>query len=143
MTKPEDFIKKELASYFTIKEKSIGPPTQYLGNKVSQVAMVNGAKCLSFNSSQYVQGSVKNVEDHLAKTGDKLPTRNPSPWTSNYRPECDTTPELSPTKAAYYQSLIGVLRWIVELERADVCMEVSAMASMMASPREGHLQQLF
>ena len=131
------------ASRFTIKEKSIGPPTQYLGNKVSQVTMQNGVKCWSFSSSQYVQSAVKNVEDYLSKTGDKLPIRNKSPWTSNYRPECDITPELSPTKAAYYQSLIGVLRWIVELGRADICMEVSAMASMMASPREGHLQQLF
>lgn len=143
MEEPEVFIRKELASYFTIKEKSIGPPTQYLGNKVSQVTMQNGVKCWSFSSSQYVQGAVKNVEDYLSKTGDKLPSRNKSLWTSNYRPECDTTQELSPSKAAYYQSLIGVLRWIVELGRADICMEVSAMASMMASPREEHLQQLF
>ena len=34
MEEPEEFIRKELSSYFTIKEKSIGPPTQYLGNKV-------------------------------------------------------------------------------------------------------------
>ena len=27
MEEPEEFIRKELASYFTIKEKSIGPPT--------------------------------------------------------------------------------------------------------------------
>lgn len=143
MEEPEAFIRKELASYFTIKEKSIGVPTQYLGNKVSQVTMQNGLKCWSFSSSQYVQSAVKNVEEYLSKTDDKLPPRNKSPWTSNYRPECDITPELSPTKAAYYQSLIGVLRWIVELGRADICMEVSAMASMMASPREGHLQQLY
>ena len=98
---------------------------------------------LEFSSSQYVQGAVKNVEDYLSKTGDKLPARSKSPWTCNYRPECDVAPELDPTKAVYYQSLIGVLRWIVELDRADICMEVSAMASMMTSPREGHLQQLY
>lgn len=66
-----------------------------------------------------------------------------SPWTSNYRPETDTSPELSPLQAAYYQSLIGVLRWITELGRADITMETSAMASMMAMPRQGHLEQLF
>jgi hypothetical protein len=73
----------------------------------------------------------------------KLPPKSKSPWSTNYRPEIDTTPELEPTEAAYYQSLIGVLRWIVELGRGDICMEVSAMASMMAMPREGHLDQLF
>ena len=36
MEEPEDFIRKELASYFTIKKESIGPTTQYLGNKVSE-----------------------------------------------------------------------------------------------------------
>ena len=47
MEESEAFIRKELASYFTIKEKSIGSPTQYLGNKVSQVTMQNGLKCWS------------------------------------------------------------------------------------------------
>ena len=110
MREPEEFIRKELASYFTIKEKSISLPTQYLENKVSQVTMQNSVKCWSFSSPQYVQGAVKNVEDYLSKTGDKLPTRNKSPLTSNYRPDCVITPELSPTKAAHYQSCIGVLR---------------------------------
>jgi len=53
------------------------------------------------------------------------------------------TPELSPKDAAYYQSLIGILRWIVELGRVDICLEVSMMSSHLALPREGHLEQLF
>ena len=44
--------------------------------------------------------------------------------------------------AAYYQSLIGILRWIVELGRVDVCLEVSMMSSHLALPREGHLEQV-
>ena len=48
-----------------------------------------------------------------------------------------------PTNGSYYQSLIGVLRWIVELGRADIVMETSALASMMALPREGHLTAVF
>ena len=50
---------------------------------------------------------------------------------------------MNPTEAAYYQSLIGILRWIVELGRVDITCEVSMMASMMALPRSGHLHQLF
>ena len=81
----------------------------------------------SFSSSQYVQNTVKNVEEYLTKRQSKLPTRAKSPWTSNYSPEIDITPELRPTEAAYFQSLIGVLRWIVELGQADITMEVSAL----------------
>jgi hypothetical protein len=50
---------------------------------------------------------------------------------------------LSPQEAAYYQSLIGILRWIVELDRVDICLEVSMMSSHVALPREGHLEQVF
>ncbi len=44
--------------------------------------------------------------------------------------------------ASYYQSLIGVLRWIVELGRVDICLEVSILSSCLALPREGHLEQV-
>ena len=58
--------------------------------------------------------------------------------TSKYRPECDVTPELEPGDASYYQSLIGILRWTVEMGRIDICCEVSIMSS-----HEGHLQHLY
>ena len=62
---------------------------------------------------------------------------------TGYRPECDQSPELDPGEAAHYQSLIGMLRWIVELGRVDVCCEVSLLSSQLALPREGHLQQVY
>ena len=143
MTDPESFLRHEIGTRFTLKEKSIGPPSQYLGNKVSKVTLSNNVSCWSFSSSQYIQNAVQNVEDHLQSRGEKLPARAKSPWSYNYRPETDISPTLSPTDAAYFQSLIGVLRWIVELGRADIAMETSALASMMAAPRIGHLQQVF
>jgi hypothetical protein len=60
-----------------------------------------------------------------------------------YRPELEVTTELEPIEAAYYQSLVGVLRWMVELGRVDICLECSMMLSHLALPREGHLYQLF
>ena len=69
MEEPEQFLRDELGNVFTLKENSIGPPTQYLGNKVSQVTLENGTKCWSFSSSQYVQSAVKNVEDYCDKQG--------------------------------------------------------------------------
>ena len=143
MEEPEGFIRDELNSIFTLKEESIGPPTQYLGNKVSEVTLDNGVKCWCLSSSQYVQNAVKNVEEYRRIAGLGPLLRVKSPWPANYRPETDLTAELSPKQASYYQSLIGVLRWIVELGRADLVMETSAMASMMAMPREGHLNVLY
>ena len=54
--------------------------------------------------------------------------------TANYRPEVDVTEELGPEDASYYHSLIGILRWIVELVRVDINVEVSMMSSHLALP---------
>ena len=143
MEEPQSFIVNELSSCFVMKDKSIGKLTQYLGNKVTKVDLENGRKSCSFSSSQYVQSQVDNVKAKLKKEGGTLPTRNGTPWCSDYQPEPDVSPELSLEKASYNQSLIGVLRWICELGRADITMEVSVMASMMVMPREGHLEQVF
>ena len=83
------------------------------------------------------------MEGYLHKINLLLPKRATAPLSTNYRPEIDTSPELEPQRASYYQSLIGILRWIVELGRVDITCEVSMMASCMALPREGHLKQLF
>ena len=139
----EKFLREELGKYFELKEESIGPPKIYLGGKMSRVTMANGASAWAFSSSQYVRAAVENVEKYCKENDVKMPARAETPLTSNYRPEIDTTRELSPTDAAYYQSLIGILRWMVELGRVDICCEVSMMSSHLALPREGHFAQLF
>ena len=67
----------------------------------------------------------------------------PSPMTTDYRAETDISPALDATDTAYYQLLISVVRWMVELGRVDICTEVSILSSCLALPREGHLLQLF
>ena len=44
----------------------------------------------------------------------------PTPLSNGYRPEIDLSPELEELDTAYYHSLIGVLRWIVEIGRVDI-----------------------
>ena len=139
----ENVLKNQIGKYFVIKEGSVGPPSLYLGNKVSKVTLDNGVDAWSFSSSQYVQNAVKNVEEYLRKKGKSLPAKASSPLSNNYRPEVDVTCELDSLDASYYQSLIGILRWIVELGRIDITVEASMMASCMALPRQGHLDQLY
>ena len=142
MKNPEDFICHELGKIFVVKPNSIRPPTQYLWNKLSYVTLENGRNARSFSSSQYVQYAVKNVINTLAQEGRTFPKRGKSPWTSNCRPDTDTSPELPAPRYAYYQYLIGVIWWIAELGRVDITMETSAMASMMAMPWEGHPEHI-
>ena len=115
----ESILRKEIGKYFELKEESIGEPSLYLGGHLQKVQLENGVDAWAFSSSQYVQSAVKNVEETIAKEENKhrwkMPIKADTPMSSTYAPELDTTPVLVPSDAAYYQSLIGILRWIVEL----------------------------
>jgi hypothetical protein len=50
---------------------------------------------------------------------------------------------LGAEKANYYQNLIGILQWAVELGRIDIFAQVSMLLQYLAQPREGHLDQVF
>ena len=112
----EQVLHQEIGKYFKLKEELIGPPQLYLGGQMRKVELTTGVHAWSFNSSQYVQAAVKNVEQHLEERNLKLVTRAETPISTLYRPEIDVSLELNPTDAAYYQSLIGILRWMVELQ---------------------------
>ena len=89
------------------------------------VELENDQKCWKFGSKQYVKESVKNVLNYLKNRGEGLEEKAVTPMTNGYHPEIDITPELGPEVAAYFHSLIGVLRCIVELGRIDINVEVS------------------
>jgi hypothetical protein len=139
---PREVIMR-IDKYFPMKEGSIAAPTLYLGAKVSKVQLPNGVEAWAQSTSQYIQEAVRNVENYLADKNMKLMKGASSPLSANYGPELDTSPELEPDETTYYQSLIGVLRWMVEMGRVDIAVEVSMMSSYVAMPREGHLQQVF
>jgi len=67
-----------------------------------------------------------------------MPKKAANPFPGDYKPELDTTLILNPELSLWYASLIGMLRWMVEIGQVDIITEVSKMASQMASPREGH-----
>ena len=113
---------------------------------MQKVMLENGGEAWSFRSSQYVQAAIKNVEEFLQKEENSRwskPRKAKTPITTSYQPELDVSPELSLAEAAYFQSLIGVLRWIIKLGQIDICLEVAMMSSCLALPDEGHLDQVF
>jgi hypothetical protein len=107
----ESILGKEIGNYF--EEKS---PKLHLGGHLSLVELDNGVKAWAFSSSQDMRAAIQNVEDSIVKDETKrwkLSNKAETPLCTSYRPELDVTPELSPQETAYYQSLIGILRWIV------------------------------
>jgi len=135
-----------LNSKYTIKKDSIKEPDQYLGAKIFKWR-IDGVEDpdktrWAMSAEKYVKLALSDVEKTLEAVEKKLPAKASSPFSSNdYRPELDATPELDDAKTNYFQGLIGVLRWCVELGRVDILVETTLLSSYLASPREGHLDQ--
>jgi Reverse transcriptase (RNA-dependent DNA polymerase) len=146
-----DGIMSTLADVYRLKEdpktkKKWDIPSHYLGANIGQYTIEgtgrpNGHWYMS--SDDYVKAAVNNVETELAKNNEKLPSRADCVISPSYRPELDVSPLLDAAQANYYQNLIGVLRWAVELGRIDIFIAVSLLSQYLANPRQGHLDQVF
>ena len=74
---------------------------------------------------------MSNSETYLHENfeGRKFAKKVNNPFESEYDPLMDSSAELGPIFLNYYQTQIGVLRWMVELGRIDIITEVSMLAS--------------
>ena len=111
-----------IGKYLQLKEESIGETKIYLGRHMRKVTLENGQDAWAFGYSQYYQAAVASVETFLAESGAKLPSLSDTPIQTSYRPELEISAELGPTEEAYFNSLIGILRWIIELGRVEICL---------------------
>ena len=77
------------------------------------------------SADKYVKEAVRNVEAKLEESGKRLKANVKLVLPSGYRPELDASPELGRAGYLRYNSLIGTLRWAVEIGQVDICCEVS------------------
>jgi hypothetical protein len=132
----------QINNYLPLKPSSVGDPDIYLGAKLAKTRLANGVFAWALSPSRYVNQAVKNCASHLSEKFDgkyRLPKRSDNPFPNDYYPETDVSEPLTPELASFYQHLIGVMRWMVELGRVDIATEVSLLSSFLAYPREGHL----
>jgi hypothetical protein len=133
----------EINSYLLLKPSSVGDPDIYLGTKLKQTPLPNGVMVWGLSPLKYVVQAVKICQVHLTdKLNGKysIPTRADNPFPVDYNPSTDLSDILNPECSSFYQHLIGVVRWMVELGRIDIATEVSMLSSNLPCPREGHLE---
>ena len=133
---------ESIQNTFKLKDDKIEKPTGYLGAQIEQ-KVIGGVECWTMSSEQYINAAIANVEQVLDKQGQRLPSKAITPMQSGYRPELDVTAELNIEGMRYFQELIGVLRWAVEIGRVDILLEVALLSSHLALPRDEHLQQVY
>ena len=126
----------------TVKYKNdiIEPPKMYLGAKL-QLKEINGGRCWTITSLDYINVAIKTIEEALKNRPWKLPTKVTTPMVTNYYPELDDSPELEQKDIQFYQEMMGMLRWATELGKVDVLHELSLLSQYQACPRQGHLEQ--
>ena len=90
----------------------------------------------------YVKAVVANIEETSAKKNMKLTTKDNTPMSLSYYPELDTSPELNSVDTTWFQEIIGIRRWSVEIGRVDILTELSLLSAYQASPRESQLHEL-
>jgi hypothetical protein len=129
--------------YLPLKEDSVGPPEFYLGAKLKKKEFADKTTAWGLSPAKYVQAAVKNCEAYLKDklNGNySLPKKAENQFPYDYSPDEDVSPLLNVRTATYYMQLIGILQWMCELGRFDICCETSMLSSYSAMPREGHFK---
>ena len=132
-----------LSQFYRLKE-GYDKPTRYLGAQVKEWRFPDDAANpkWALSSEQYVKEAIHNVETSLAKQNRYL-KKYKQPFSNDYYPELDTSPLLDDEETNYYQSQISVLRWMVELGRIDIYINVALLSSFLVQPRRGHMEAIY
>ncbi len=111
-------VMSEINGYLLLKPSSVGDPDIYLGAKLKQTQLPNGVMTWGLSPSKYIVQAVKNCQLQLTdKLNGKysIPARAGNPFPVDYDPSTDLSDILDPECSSFYQHLIGVMRWMVEL----------------------------
>ena len=136
-------VLNEINGYLPLKPSSVGDSDIYLGAEPKQTQLPNGVMAWGLSPSKYVVQAVQNCQLHLTKKFNckySIPARADNPFPVDYDPSTDLSNNLDPECSSFYQHLIGVMRWMVELEQRDIATEISMLSSYLAYQGKGHLE---
>jgi hypothetical protein len=119
---------------YRLKEEPT-PLKTYLGATIKEWHIPGDIQHVwSMNSQHYIKEAIRCLEMELQKSGKALIGKPKVPTQHGYRPELDTSPLLNDDQANYYASLIGVLRWAVELGHINIHIYMALLSSYLAQP---------
>ncbi len=111
----------DINKYLPLKPSSVGDPDIYLGAKLKETQLPNGVMAWGLSPSKYV---VQHLTEKLAGRY-SIPARADDLFPVEYDPSTNQSDLLNPDCSSFYQHLIGVMRWMVELGLIDIATEVS------------------
>ena len=138
---PEKWMKL-LSNIYRLRD--VGIPSKFLGSNIREWKYSDTEghvkTCWALGSETYVKEACTIAERQMKNHNLEYPSTrrhgSNSPFSSaSYRPELDATPYCNNDQVGVYQSMVGVLRWIVELGRIDIQLEVSLLSQYLVQPR--------
>ena len=123
-------------------------PTMYLGADICKYHVdgdITSNECWAMSADRHVKKAIEVVQSRMKDDNVKFKTSAKTaehPFSSqSYRPELDTTEESDDDQVQFYQSLVGIMRWLCEIRRLDILTETSLLSMYLSSPQIGHLHQ--
>jgi hypothetical protein len=112
-----DIIMKTLSSSYRLKEGSVMKPKAYLGAEIKEYRNPEDPikTMWSMSADKYIQEALRTLQFDLERMNKRLPTKVTTPLSTGYRPEMEVSPLLDDDFTRFYQQLIGILCWAVEL----------------------------
>ena len=114
-----------------------------LGAKLRQMTLRNVVVAWGMIPSKYVCEAAKNCAKRVKNNfpGEyNLPARSGNPFAVGYESVMDTSKALDTSEASYFQSIIGVMCWMVEIGRIYIATEVSLLSSHLSYPQQGYIE---
>ena len=107
--------------------------------------MENGVEAWDPIASEYVQEAMSNSEVYLNEHfgGRKLTNKVNNKFELEHDTLMDSSAEMGIILLNYYQTQVGVLKWMLELGKIEIITEVYMLASQLALPQEVHLEVVF
>ena len=123
-------------------------PKMYLGADISKYKLdseSSNSVCWAMSADSHIRKALDVVQQKMKECGVQFkPSKKTAqhPFSSqSYRVELDTSEECNENQVEFYQSLVGILRWLCEIGRVDILTETSLLYSYLSCPRMGHLHQ--
>ena len=91
-------------------------------------------------SEKYLKEVIRNMEENMNIEGIFFTSKTIQPVSSLvYQPELDGTKLFVYYQTKYYQNLVGIVRWSVEIGSINIQFEITYLSRYLIQPRMDHL----
>lgn len=137
-----DPVMNDLKTWYKMKGDTLGKLKQYLGVNICRWTLKNRSFWY-INPGNYVKEVCKMVKQWIEEEGRKCTKRYQAAMNFKYHPEVNMSEELGDNLVNYFQQVIRILCWVLELWMIDIITKVLLLLLHNCLPHAGHLKIVY